>query len=641
MPLTIPTIYTVIDKFTAPLHRMVAANQEFVASATRGVARAEGLFKKLTPALSETTKQFFAFASAAALAGLIISGVQFSVRSLMEYENAVQSFRVIVSDLSDKDFSKFEKAIQQTAITTKRSAIDVAKAFEMIAGLQAKFAESPEAISAVTAATLTLARASRDDLGKTASNLTGILNQYELKANSAARVINVLAAGQAVGASTISETADAFTVFGAGAKAANLSVEQSVALTEVLASKQIKAAEAGTALRGTLIRLQASGLGYKSGLFNVRDALVEVNEKFNKLKTAQQKDAYIMNTFGVINQTTGLILKDNIALFDEFTKGVTGTNEAEKAAAINSNTLSIKLDELKASWINMLVTSDKASSGLNTAKNVIGFLADNMNTIVSIGSKILIFFLAWKALLLLTRAALIGYNVVLGITGALSSTASVAIGANAVALAAYKATAVIATAAQWALNVAMTANPIGLIIVGIAALIAIVALVISKWNEWGAAVSLFLGPLGLVISLIQSFRRNWDMIVKAFKTGGVLAALKAIGATLLDAVLMPIQQIVSIIAKVTGAEWAENAVKGIEAFRQKLGVNVETDESGNPLPAKPVISPKAEAANSFQETLTTNRQRVNIDINDKTGGQASVYSDDDLVPVRLSTTMGF
>ncbi|MDN4693181.1 hypothetical protein QYZ44_17725 [Vibrio parahaemolyticus] len=38
------------------------------------------------------------------------------------------------------------------------------------------------------------------------------------------------------------------------------------------------------------------------------------------------------------------------------------------------------------------------------------------------------------------------------------------------------------TGAQWALNTAMMANPIGLVIAGVMALIAVVALVVKYWE---------------------------------------------------------------------------------------------------------------------------------------------------------------
>lgn len=54
-----------------------------------------------------------------------------------------------------------------------------------------------------------------------------------------------------------------------------------------------------------------------------------------------------------------------------------------------------------------------------------------------------------------------------------------------------------ATAAQWGLNIAMTANPIGLIIVGIAALIGVVVLMIKYWDQ-----------------VTDVFKRVWDFYMK-------------------------------------------------------------------------------------------------------------------------------
>ncbi len=193
----------------------------------------------------------------------------------------------------------------------------------------------------------------------------------------------------------------------------------------------------------------------------------------------------------------------------------------------------------------------------------------------------------------------------------------------------------IATAAQWVWNAAMSANPIGLIIIGIAALIALVAVVVAKYDQWGATLTFLMGPLGLIINLIQSFRRNWDMITEAFANGGILAGLKAIGATLLDAVLMPLQQLLSIIAKITGADWANFAVKKIEDLRAGLGVDVVNNESKGTVPAVNPELAKQEALTSRLEN--TEKQKVNIDIKDTTG-KASVSSDNDIVPIKLSST---
>ncbi|MBC7486085.1 MAG: phage tail tape measure protein [Cytophagaceae bacterium] len=616
----------------------------FGSRADAAISRSERLFKKLTPALSGAAKEFLAFASTAAITAAIVSGISFSSKSLIDYQDSVAKFRTIVSDLSDKDFAKFQNKINSVAADTKESSITVANSFEMIAGLNAKLAETADGLGTVSKAAITLSQASKDELGKSASNLVGILNQFNLQADQANRVINVLAAGQAVGASSIIETADAFTVFGAVADASNLSLEQSTALTEVLASKQIKGAEAGTALRGTLIKLKAAGLGYTSGLFNTRDALAELKTKFDKLHTAKEKDALIDKVFGTINATTGTILLNNIGLYDTFTKKVTGTSEAQKAAEINNNTLSKSLERLSNKWVNLITGSERVSAGVDMFTTAVIFLTDHMEGIITTGAVILGFFAGWKALLIGSKIAMAAYNIAYGINNAIQKRSLFYTQGNTYAKTADLIATKAITAAQWLWNAAMSANPIALIVIGIALLVAGVVLAIKYWNEWGAAATavfaIFMPWLSLIISLIQSFRRNWDMITKAFKEGGVLAGIKAIGATLLDAVLMPLQQILEIIAKVTGADWASAAAKDLQSFREKIGVNVTTDESGQPL-EKAAVDPVAAKQDALvQKMESTNNAKVDINVNDP-NGRTTASSDNNKVNISTSSTMQF
>lgn len=131
----------------------------------------------------------------------------------------------------------------------------------------------------------------------------------------------------------------------------------------------------------------------------------------------------------------------------------------------------------------------------------------------------------------------------------------------------------ILTAKQWLLNIALNANPIGLVVLAIAALVGLVTVIIIKYNEWGAALALLTGPLGFIINLIQSFRRNWDSIVEAFQGGGIIGGLKRIGVVILDALLMPIQQLLSLIAKIPGmGKIAGGAADWIQKTRENLNL---------------------------------------------------------------------
>lgn len=578
---TIPTIYTAVDNYSTHVKIMEKATSSFGSKIEAVSNKSEKLFKNLTPGLSDASKQFLQMASSAAVVAGVIATARFSATSIMEYETAVQSFRTIVSELNDIDFAKFKDAITDVAKESGKSTTDVATAFEKIAGLNAKFAETPAAIAAVTSAAITLSKASRDELGVSAENLVGILNQFSLGATEANRTINVLAAGQAVGAASISQTSESFKVFGAVAKQSNLSLEQSVALTEVLASKQIMGAEAGTALRGTLVRLKASGLGYKSGLFDTRDALEEVNAQYEKLKTAKEKDALLDKVFGTINLTTGSILMNNIGLYDEFTKGVTNTSEAQKAAGINSNTLSTLLDRLKDKWITMITTSEGAGVGLNKVKDIIRLVTDNLDQIVSVGINVIKFFALWKVANIAMKGLMIANNVLLGIQNALRLESITLLEGNIVAtrvsiiteklwaasmwlsnIATTAWTTVMgyATSAQLALNAAMLANPIGATILAL-------ALLAGAFYGVNKAIDAFDEPLN------KSFERQEQLRQEAFNVIELRDKYLALGKTLKEAEKLAVAKAaVGVQASIVQAKMQlasldpEERQKGVEAM---------------------------------------------------------------------------
>lgn len=136
---------------------------------------------------------------------------------------------------------------------------------------------------------------------------------------------------------------------------------------------------------------------------------------------------------------------------------------------------------------------------------------------------------------------------------------------------------------QTATNFIMNLNPVFIIVTGIAALVAIIVVVIKKYDEWGAAMSLLLGifmpGLMLIINLVQSFRRHWDDIKKAFTDGGFLAGIKMIGLTILDAILMPVQQLLEILSHIPGlGQLAQFGADKIEELRGNLDLLPEEIE---------------------------------------------------------------
>lgn len=195
-------------------------------------------------------------------------------------------------------------------------------------------------------------------------------------------------------------------------------------------------------------------------------------------------------------------------------------------------------------------------------------------------------------------------------TGARNASA-LSIGRNMLALAAMKTAQVagavatgIATAAQWAWNVALTANPIGIIIVAIGALVA--ALVwfftqtdlgraifetamsaistavgwisdaigkVIEWvkQNWPTILAILTGPVGLAVKWIIG---NWDSIVAFVK--GIPAKLAEVGKAIVNAVTWPWRTAFNLI--IDGLNWVTSKwndlkfdVPKIEAFGQEFG----------------------------------------------------------------------
>lgn len=340
--------------------------------------------------------------SALSKLGIAFSGVAVArgvVNLFTELEDATASFRTIVSDLTDVEFSKFESKIEQVAGNTKSAMVDVANSFESIAGLNAEFAETADGLAQVSEAAITLSKASRDGLQPSAENLVSIMNQFGLEANQADRAINVLAAGQAVGAASITQLAESYKNVGAVAAGANLDIEQTTGLLEVLGKFSLFGAEAGTKLRGSILQLQKANLGYASGQFNMNDALAEFNKESEKFTTEAEKNAYATKVFGAENITAGRILSGNIDLINEYTKGVTGTNEALRAAEINSNTLSAAWSEFKNTLTNMIVSANGVDGAFSGLTKTLRWITANLPTIISLVGKLVIGFTAWRTVM--------------------------------------------------------------------------------------------------------------------------------------------------------------------------------------------------------------------------------------------------
>ena len=455
---TIPTVFKAVDNLSAPLQRMSANMDKFDKSA-------KGIFGNL----SEIQKELFSFAAKAAVITGVSSLFRFGVESIMDYEKALASLEAVTGQSANL----FKGQIESIASSSRKSAIDVAKSFEVVGSAMSEYLDNPKALGQITEAGITLSKASRMELEPSLQALTSVMNQFGIAAEGANDTINRLTAGEIVGSVSTQKLSDYLQSFGAVAKMNNVSLAESVALVEVL-GKKIPHETLGRASRNMISFMGAIKSRPKSALDElakngvdldiVSSTVLPFGERLKELSKIQGSATAMAAFFGEENIAAGAAIFQNLGMYDEYTKKIQTTNEAQKQAAVNSNTLTNRIAELKNSFVNVIVSGDKMNPMLELMKSLLGVLANNMGLVLGTVGALVGGFLAYKV-------ALLGLNAVMMINEAFLSGKFIVAMIKQIALTngTTFATAALAVA-QSSLNAAWLANPIGVVIAGLMAL---------------------------------------------------------------------------------------------------------------------------------------------------------------------------
>ena len=455
---TIPTVFKAVDNLSAPLQRMSANMDKFDKSA-------KGIFGNL----SEIQKELFSFAAKAAVITGVSSLFRFGVESIMDYEKALASLEAVTGQSANL----FKGQIESIASSSRKSAIDVAKSFEVVGSAMSEYLDNPKALGQITEAGITLSKASRMELEPSLQALTSVMNQFGIAAEGANDTINRLTAGEIVGSVSTQKLSDYLQSFGAVAKMNNVSLAESVALVEVL-GKKIPHETLGRASRNMISFMGAIKSRPKSALDElakngvdldiVSSTVLPFGERLKELSKIQGSATAMAAFFGEENIAAGAAIFQNLGMYDEYTKKIQTTNEAQKQAAVNSNTLTNRIAELKNSFVNVIVSGDKMNPMLELMKSLLGVLANNMGLVLGTVGALVGGFLAYKV-------ALLGLNAVMMINEAFLSGKFIVAMIKQIALTngTTFATAALAVA-QSSLNAAWLANPIGVVVAGLMAL---------------------------------------------------------------------------------------------------------------------------------------------------------------------------
>lgn len=436
--LTVPTIFTAVDRLSGVVDRMKRSVGGFAGKASIGVNALNKGVNNLIPSfgrLGSSIKSLVNYGIGAAL----FTGIGLSLKAIVDYEKEAARLHSILSQLSDTGFVKYQDQIKKTAWQTKKSAVDVAAAYANIAELNPDLAQTPKLLDQVARSAILLSKASGIPLSDAANTLVTIMTQFRLGADQADRIVNTLAAGNKFGAAPIDKAAEALTKFASVARRANMTIEQSNALIQVLAAGGFQGAEAGTAIKSAIVHMQRHKATYSpGGTFDITVAMKKVMDFYNSQKTEFGKNTFLEKLFGLHQIARAGEMVSSLEKINALIPKLTGTDEATAQAGIRMNTLANRFEELKNRFYDWLISNNSMQSGLERLKGILVYVADNIDKIIDRVLTFIKWFLILKGVIWTVQLALFAYNVVLGVTGALTGVCNIAIGESTIALGAYR-----------------------------------------------------------------------------------------------------------------------------------------------------------------------------------------------------------
>lgn len=614
---SIESIFKAVDKVTAPVKMMAKATKTFGKTTADAMKRATLSTNKYSMANSGMMKNLATLVGAGGLLFMLSSGLNTVAAANIQVDESLASLQAITGVTND-EFKSFTAQVGEVSKAQIMFAGDTAKAFEVVASAQPELLKNADALGEVTNAAITLSKASGDDLTTSAQSLTSVMNQFNLAAEHSERVMNTLAAGSVAGSANITNVAASMKNFGAVASGANISVEKAVALVEVMGTKSIFAEDAGNKLKAAIINLQKAGVGYSSGVFNINDALEDMRQKTALASNEQERNNILLDTFGKTGILTGQILLNNIGKFEELTGAVTGTNTATDQMNTKSNTLTNRLAEISAAFKNATTSTDSQNQSMQGLKDLLALVANNMDKIIAVAIVAGKVFIAWGVYILAVNAAL-------KITAALMAVGKFMRFVKIINMM-VKAKGAWA-AIQWALNAAMTANPFGVIIVAIGALIGIIVLLVKNWktvwnwldkifdNKWVQLIGMIFMPMITIPILIA---KNWEKVKVVLATvwEALKSGIKSVGLFIFDFLLFPLQQVLALAANL-GSDMAQKALDSIGDVRVAMGGDEGEDDRSEVINSDAVFK---------QQLVQQNESNVNLSINNNNDSDIGVQT---------------
>lgn len=254
-----------------------------------------------------------------------------------------------------------------------KSGSDIIETMKLIGGQSPELLKSSDALSKVSESAMQLAIAGGISVQDAGKAITTAINQFGLGVTESDRVMNALAAGALEGSMEINDLAVALERTGTWASAAGISFEETVAAIELVGMKITDASRLGTGLNSVFSALETQTDN------NLKPSVVGLETALDNLAAKTMTAAEMKKLFGEQGVAAAQQLISERDALAGLTKAVTDTNEAERQAAIISDSWATIGEQLKSTWNSFMIELGQTSiiqAVVDVIKNIIIAIKD-------------------------------------------------------------------------------------------------------------------------------------------------------------------------------------------------------------------------------------------------------------------------
>jgi TP901 family phage tail tape measure protein len=587
----IPSVFTAVDKFSSVMDKM-----------SKNTARSSGIMERNLRKVSAQAMNVGRISGAIGLG--IIAPLGLAAKSAVEFEKSMAGVAKVANvALGTKEFEALGNEAKKLAINLAMSTTDSANLMAGLAqgGVAVKDLEKVSMIAGKVGVAFDISGQvagesfvkTKNALGITIDQTSLLMDQINALSNtyaaSAPEVLAFMSAGGSGAARAAGATGEALAAFGTQFISMGKSSAESATIMERFVKTSLK-------VDGLRSVFEKAGGGSKG--------MMAIIEKGSKL-SGRAQDKYF-SQFGEYGISIQLLAKN----MGELKEKVDFVSDAQKnAGAVQSEfnnvaqTSAFKLAQAKARFESLAISI--GSAVLPIINNLIerltpmiekfsSFISKNKSLVVLIvkvaavlGGLAIAISVGAFAVGIATKGMLL-YNTALKYTKIETyknllamALVKVAYLANNLQLGFMIAKMTAATIAQGLFNAVLSANPIGLIVIGVAALVA-----------------------GIVL-----LYKNWDAFREAFTMENMLIGIRKFGAYVFDFMIAPLRLVLKAASFLPGiGDKATNALKSLDNMRNKI--SGEFQVTGK----KEIVDTSKTAVEKTTKNITESNKKMTLEI---------------------------